>query len=147
MTPAKRTEPKPCLFCAIRDGDTEAAIVYEDENTLAFLDHSPLFFGHVLVIPREHHQTLMTIPAEKIPTLFAVVQRVSLAVQQAMDSHGIFIAANNGVSQSVDHLHVHVVPRNRKDGLRGFMWPRHKYADGQATEVASKIRDAIASAR
>jgi histidine triad (HIT) family protein len=117
-------------------------MVLEDESCLAFLDHRPLFPGHCLLIPRAHHETLADLPAELIEPLFAAAQILSLAVERAMDAEGSFVAMNNRVSQSVPHLHVHVVPRRRKDGLRGFFWPRQRYPD---RETAEQVRDAIRS--
>ncbi len=132
-----------CLFCRIAAGEEPAHLVFEDERFVAFLDIRPLFHGHVLLVPREHHVTLMDLPEELAGPLTITAQRVSRAVQEAMGSQGIFNAINNVVSQSVPHLHVHVVPRNRKDGLRGFFWPRTKYeSEEQAAEVAARIRTA-----
>src|SRR4051794_10020961 len=116
-----------CLFCSIVSGETDAAIVYQDDNALVFLDHRPLFLGHCLVIPRAHYETLADLPEELIESFFTSIQRLSKAVQSAMESEGTFVAINNRVSQSVPHLHVHLVPRKRKDGLKGFFWPRTKY--------------------
>ena len=116
-------------------------VVYEDERLLAFLDHRPLFPGHALLVPREHVETLLDAPRELLGPLAEATQRLSVAVRDAMEADGIFNAVNNVVSQSVPHLHVHVVPRRRKDGLRGFFWPRGKYAsDEEAREVAGRIR-------
>ena len=133
-----------CLFCDIVAGQTPAEIVFSDGHTLAFLDNRPLFPGHVLLVPRDHYETLADLPAEQIEPLFAAAQRLSVAVQAAMDAHGTFVAMNNTVSQSVPHLHVHVVPRRRKDGLRGFFWPRQRYPDDAAVAaVAEGIRAAL----
>ena len=129
-----------CTFCAIVAGDAPAAIVHADDATVGFLDVRPLFHGHVLLVPRTHVETLADLPAEQLGTLFAVVQALSRAVPDAMEAQGSFVAMNNVVSQSVPHLHVHVVPRNRKDGLRGFFWPRTKYdSDEQMASVAERI--------
>jgi histidine triad (HIT) family protein len=134
-----------CVFCAIATGETAAHIVLADEQTVAFLDARPLFKGHVLVIPREHHQTLADLPPHLVEPLFLRVRQVSAALPAALGSQGTFVALNNVVSQSVPHLHVHVVPRTRGDGLRGFFWPRHKYADeAEAAAFARRIRDALA---
>ncbi len=116
-----------CLFCRIVSGDIPATVVYEDENSFAFLDHRPLFPGHSLLVPREHVETLGDLPVSQVEPLFKVVQQLSRAVELAMDAEGTFVALNNRVSQSVPHLHVHVVPRRRKDGLKGFFWPRTRY--------------------
>jgi len=130
-----------CLFCSIVAGETAAAIVLETPEVVAFLDHRPLFPGHTLVAPRAHVDTLRDLDGATRDVLFAEVQRVAAAVQDAMGAQGSFVAMNNVVSQSVPHLHVHAVPRNRKDGLRGFFWPRTKYADDDEMEaVAASIR-------
>ena len=111
---------------------------------LAFLDTTPLFPGHVLLVPREHHETLMDLPHSLIAPLFEAAQRLSVAVQSATDAQGVFVAVNNVVSQSVPHLHVHVVPRTKGDGLRGFFWPRQKYgSDDEAAAVAARIREFV----
>jgi histidine triad (HIT) family protein len=135
-----------CLFCAIANGDHPAEIVLADEVVVAFLDSRPVFKGHVLVIPRDHYETLPDLPAELVGPLFTRVQRVSAALPAALGAQGTFVALNNVVSQSVPHLHVHVVPRTRGDGLRGFFWPRQKYADdAEAAAYAQRIRDALAA--
>ena len=133
-----------CTFCRIVAGDVPATIVAETPETLAFLDHRPLFPGHTLVITRAHVETLRDLPDDLLGPFFAEVQRLSVAVQDGMRAQGTFVAENNVVSQSVPHLHVHVVPRNRKDGLRGFFWPRTKYADDDEMEAAAEaIRTAL----
>ena len=132
-----------CVFCAIVAGDTPAHVVREDDATLAFLDVRPVFPGHVLLVPREHYETLTDLPPALLPALFGATQRLAAGVQAAMDAHGTFVAMNNTVSQSVPHLHVHVVPRRRKDGLRGFFWPRQRYAgEAEMGEIAARIRAA-----
>jgi histidine triad (HIT) family protein len=134
-----------CTFCTIRDGGIPAAIVLDEAEVLAFLDVRPIFPGHVLVIPRIHHETLADLPESDLGGLFGAVRRLNVAVQAAMGSQGIFNAVNNVVSQSVPHLHVHVVPRTKGDGLRGFMWPRTKYPSDEAQDAtAAMIRDALA---
>jgi histidine triad (HIT) family protein len=131
------------VFCGIVAGDVPAHVVASDEDTVAFLDSRPVFPGHVLLVPRDHHETLTDLPAPLVPALFGAAQRVARAVEAGMDAHGTFVALNNRVSQSVPHLHVHVVPRRRKDGLRGFFWPRQRYAsDEEMAEVAARIRAA-----
>jgi histidine triad (HIT) family protein len=133
-----------CIFCAIVAGQQPAHIVLDDEVAVAFLDTRPLFEGHTLVVPREHVVTLSDLPAEEVGPLFERVQLLTRAVEDAMGSAGSFVALNNVVSQSVPHLHVHVVPRNRKDGLRGFFWPRTRYADDSAAAgVASRVRSSL----
>jgi len=130
-----------CPFCSIAAGETDAHVVFEDETSLAFLDVRPLFHGHTLLIPREHHEALWDLPAGLVEPYFANVRTLSSAIREAMGAAGAFVAMNNIVSQSVPHLHTHIVPRNRKDGLKGFFWPRTKYAaDAEAAEVAARIR-------
>jgi histidine triad (HIT) family protein len=139
--------PDDCAFCAIASGEADAHVVFEDSDTLAFLDNRPLFPGHSLLIPREHLETIWDLPDELLATLFENARLLSHAVRDATESQGAFIASNNIVSQSVPHFHVHLVPRNRKDGLRGFFWPRGKYRDeAQARETASAVRAAVGRA-
>jgi histidine triad (HIT) family protein len=136
-----------CLFCRIVTGDVPATIVEETDTTVAFLDHRPLFIGHTLVVPRRHVETLRDLPADLVGPYFSDVQRLAIAVQDGLDAQGTFVAENNVVSQSVPHLHVHVVPRRRKDGLRGFFWPRTKYADeAEMARTVAAIRAAWPSA-
>ena len=133
-----------CLFCAIASGDHPAEIVLADDLVVAFLDSRPVFKGHVLVIPRDHYETLPDLPAELVGPLFTRVQRVSAALPAALGAQGTFVALNNVVSQSVPHLHVHVVPRTRGDGLRGFFWPRQRYASAEEQEdYARRIAGAL----
>src|SRR5690349_5037848 len=124
-----------CLFCRIVSGEVSAVVVYEDANTVAFLDHRPLFPGHTLLVPREHYETLVDLPAAQVGPFFKNAQLLSRAVESAMEAEGSFVAMNNRVSQSVPHLHVHVVPRRRKDGLKGFFWPRTKYKSDEELEI------------
>jgi histidine triad (HIT) family protein len=134
-----------CTFCRVIAGQLASATVMADEAVVAFLDHRPLFPGHVLVMPRAHVETLMDLPAGELEPLFAAAQRLARAVEEAMAADGIFVAVNNRVSQSVPHLHVHVVPRRKKDGLRGFFWPRVPYAsDDEMHATAARIRAALA---
>lgn len=133
-----------CLFCRIVSGDLASVIVFEDENTLAFLDHRPLFPGHTLLIPRKHFETLGDLPVTQVGPLFKNAQLLSRAVELALEAEGSFVAMNNRVSQSVPHLHVHIVPRRRKDGLKGFFWPRTKYkSDDELQLVKEKIAIAL----
>jgi histidine triad (HIT) family protein len=118
-----------CLFCAIASGETKAAIVWSDDDLVAFLDIRPLFKGHTLLIPREHVVTLPDLPAALRDPFLAAAQRLAGAMVTGLGAQGSFVAMNNVVSQSVPHLHCHVVPRTKGDGLRGFFWPRTKYAD------------------
>jgi histidine triad (HIT) family protein len=134
-----------CAFCDLirREGRTVA--VFEDEIALAFLDHKPLFPGHCLLVPKAHHETLQDLPEALVGPLFADARLLATAVERAMDAEGTFVAMNNRVSQSVPHLHVHVVPRRRKDGLRGFFWPRQRYESPAAMEgVRAAIRAEVA---
>jgi histidine triad (HIT) family protein len=130
-----------CTFCAIAAGEIPAAIVLDEPEAVAFLDARPVFKGHVLVVPRPHTPTLADVPPAALGGLFAAVQRVARAVEQGLGADGTFVAMNNKVSQSVPHLHVHVVPRRFKDGLRGFFWPRVRYADdAERDDFANRIR-------
>src|SRR5689334_15358000 len=134
----------PCLFCRIAAGDEPAFVVWDTPDAVGFLDTRPLFPGHVLVIPRPHVATLMELPSELVEPLFADVRTITAGVVEAMGAQGSFVAMNNVVSQSVPHLHVHVVPRTKGDGLRGFFWPRTKYADdAEAEGVARRLRAAL----
>jgi len=135
-----------CVFCRIVAGEVPAHFVLEDEDTVAFLDARPVFKGHVLVVPRQHYETLGSLPPEGVGPLFGQVRLLSVAVPAALGAQGTFVALNNVVSQSVPHLHVHVVPRTKGDGLRGFFWPRQRYAsEEEAAQYARRIRDALSS--
>ena len=134
-----------CKFCAIARGETDARLVFEGERTLAFLDHRPVFPGHVLLIPREHRDTMLDAEPDLLGTLFNDAQLLARAAEEGLGADGTFVAVNNRISQSVPHLHVHVVPRRRKDGLRGFFWPRSPYRDdAHAEEVQRALREAVA---
>ena len=132
--------PSDCIFCQIARGELEAEIVFEDDVSLAFLDNRPLFPGHSLLIPRDHVETLGDLPDELVEPYFRNVRLLSIAIRDAMGAQGSFVANNNVVSQSVPHLHFHVVPRVRKDGLRGFFWPRRKYKAGEMEAAGERIR-------
>lgn len=132
-----------CVFCAIVAGDEPAEIVYDDGDVVAFLDRTPLFAGHILVVPRAHIETLPDLPVERLADFYGVVQRVAAIMPATLGASGTFVANNNVVSQSVPHLHVHVVPRTKGDGLRGFFWPRRKYRVDEAGEVAERLRAAL----
>ncbi len=132
-----------CLFCQIVRGDVAALKVFEDETSIAFLDHRPVFPGHCLLIPKAHFETLADLPTNLIGPFFQNAQLLARAVENAMEAHGTFVAMNNRVSQSVPHFHVHVVPRRRKDGLRGFFWPRYPY---QSAEEATAVQTSISAA-
>lgn len=137
----ERTEPD--LVCGIIAGDVPAVVVYRDEHVIAFLDHRPVFKGHVLISPVKHVETLTDLPAELIEPLFSFVQRMAAVMVEALGAQGSFTAVNTVVSQSVAHLHVHVVPRTKGDGLRGFFWPRTKYAEGEMEHYADLLRSAL----
>jgi histidine triad (HIT) family protein len=140
VEPVTRT----CVFCAIASGSAAAHRVLEEEACIGFLDTRPLFPGHVLIVPREHRETLADLTRAELTALFAAAQRVSSALESALGAEGTFVAMNNRVSQSVPHAHLHVVPRRKGDGLRGFFWPRHKYAtEAEAAEIAARVRTAM----
>ena len=132
-----------CLFCGIIAGTTPATIVLETDDVIGFLDVRPVFKGHTLLVPREHIVTLSDLPESLMVPLFGTAQRVADAITSGLGAQGTFVAMNNVVSQSVAHLHVHVVPRTKGDGLRGFFWPRTTYAEGEAEEYAAKLRAAL----
>jgi histidine triad (HIT) family protein len=137
-----------CTFCAIAAGEpgADAGVVYSDRDVVAFLDHRPVFKGHTLVIPRRHVVTLPELPDELLVPVFSVARRVAAAMEAGFGADGTFVANNNRISQSVAHLHVHVIPRHKKDGLRGFFWPRVKYdSPAEAADVAAQVRAAIDS--
>lgn len=136
------------MFCDIIRGEVPGYVVFEDDVSAALLDRRPLFPGHCLLVPREHHETLTDLPAGRLEAFFGSVQFLTRTVEQAMEADGSFVAVNNRVSQSVPHLHVHVVPRRRKDGLRGFFWPRNPYRDeAHARQTLQRLRDAVAALR
>ena len=128
------------MFCAIVAGTSPAAVVLDEPRVVAFLDLRPVFRGHVLLVPREHHETLPDLPAGQRDGFLEAAQRLAVAVKEALGAQGSFVAMNNTVSQSVPHLHLHVVPRTKGDGLRGFFWPRTRYADGEADRYAASLR-------
>ncbi len=134
-----------CLFCKIALGKLDASVVFEDEISLAFLDHRPLFVGHSLLVPKKHFELLSDLPAALVGPFFENTQLLSRAVEVGMGAEGTFVAMNNRVSQSVPHLHVHVVPRRKKDGLKGFFWPRTKYKnEEEIIETQGLIVSAVA---
>ena len=132
-----------CVFCGIVSGGVAAEVVLDRDDYVGFLDARPLFKGHVLLVPREHVETLPDLPAVLRDGFLAAAQDLAVAVKDALGAQGSFVAMNNTVSQSVPHLHLHVVPRTKGDGLRGFFWPRTKYADGEAAEYAARLRAAL----
>jgi histidine triad (HIT) family protein len=133
-----------CVFCAIIGGEQEAEVVLETERLIAFLDHRPLFRGHTLLMPKTHMRLLSDLPADQVPEFFTTAQRLERAVEDGLGSDGSMILVNNVVSQSVPHLHLHVIPRNRRDGLRFWLGPRHPYDSAHpASAYADKIRAAL----
>jgi histidine triad (HIT) family protein len=131
------------VICQIVSGELDAAVVARDEQVIAFLDHRPVFKGHVLVAPTDHVDTLLTLPSNLMVPLLTMTRRIAIAIAAALGAQGTFVAVNNVVSQSIPHLHVHVVPRTKGDGLRGFFWPRTHYGAGEIEEYAAKIKSAI----
>jgi histidine triad (HIT) family protein len=134
-----------CLFCGVVNGEVSASVVFQDDISIAFLDHRPLFPGHCLLIPNNHYETLNDLPEELVGPFFKNVQLLTRAVELALEAEGSFVAMNNRISQSVPHLHVHIVPRRKKDGLKGFFWPRNKYEnEAVLLKTQSLIQAAIA---
>lgn len=133
-----------CQFCRIAARDVPAHVVFEDEFSLAFLDYRPIFPGHCLLVPKTHYETLPDLPLDLLAPLFAGARLLAHAVEEGLGAEGSFVAINNRVSQSVPHLHVHVVPRRRKDGLKGFFWPRQKYeSEAAMAQIAERLRSAV----
>ena len=149
MTAASSTRSDAgCAFCRVVRGEARSHTVLEDEISLGFLDHRPLFRGHCLLVPREHVPTLADLPPGLVGPFFTNVQLLARAMETGLQAEGSFVAVNNRISQSVPHLHVHVVPRRRQDGLRGFFWPRQRYAsDAEMARVQELLRDAITALR
>ena len=137
-------ESSACAFCRIARKELESPVVFEDDLSLSFLDHRPLFPGHCLLIPKFHCETLLDLSPDCVAPFFANVQLLSRAVEEAVEAEGSFVAINNRVSQSVAHFHVHVVPRRKGDGLKGFFWPRQPYkSEDEILKVQNDIRSAI----
>jgi histidine triad (HIT) family protein len=135
-----------CLFCGIIGGDVGAEVVLETDDVVGFLDSRPVFKGHTLLVPREHVVTLPDLPSRLRGPFLEAGQRLAAAMVAGLGAQGSFVAINNTVSQSVPHLHLHVVPRTKGDGLRGFFWPRTKYAGAEAAEYAARLRAALSRA-
>ncbi|HEX6759066.1 MAG TPA: HIT family protein [Propionibacteriaceae bacterium] len=135
--------PVSDVICQIVSGELDAAVVARDDQLIAFLDHRPVFKGHVLLAPTRHVDTLLTLPSDLMVPLLTMAQRIAGAIVSALGAQGTFVAINNVVSQSIPHLHVHVVPRTKGDGLRGFFWPRTRYAAGEIEAYAELIRSEI----
>ncbi len=148
MPDAPTSQPhgsQTCTFCQIIRGEEKASIVFEDSLSLAFLDRRPLFPGHCLLVPRQHYETLADLPASLVGPLFQNAQLLERAIEEGLAADGTFVAINNRVSQSVPHLHIHLVPRHRKDGLKGFFWPRQRYQDEAALrQVQETLHAALA---
>jgi histidine triad (HIT) family protein len=135
--------PVSDVICQIVSGELDAAVVARNEQVIAFLDHRPVFKGHVLVAPTRHVDTLLSLPSDLMVPLFTLTQRIGAAIPEALGAEGTFVAINNVVSQSIPHLHVHVVPRTKGDGLRGFFWPRTRYGAGEMEKYAQLISEAL----
>jgi histidine triad (HIT) family protein len=135
--------PVSDVICQIVSGELDATVVARDDEVIAFLDHRPVFKGHVLVAPIRHVDTLLTLPSDLMVPLLTMAQRIAGAIVRALGAQGTFVAINNVVSQSIPHLHVHVVPRTKGDGLRGFFWPRTRYEAGEIEAYAELIRSEI----
>ena len=141
-------EVEDCVFCRIGQGKLQSHVVFEDDMSIAFLDNNPVFPGHCLLIPKVHHQLLAELPKDFLSPLFANLQLVSEGVKAGMKADGTFLAINNGVSQQVPHLHIHIIPRRKGDGLKGFFWPRTRYPDEKtAVDIQHTIKSAIESLR
>jgi histidine triad (HIT) family protein len=141
-----RMPARPCTFCEIIAGNIPATVIHDDEHTMSFLDHKPVFRGHVLLVPKQHLQLLSDLPPDRVPHFFTMAQRLERAIEDGLPAAGTMILINNVISQSVPHLHLHVIPRNQKDGLRFWLGPRHPYtADQPAETYADKIRSALLS--
>lgn len=132
-----------CLFCDVVSGSEPAEVVLDEPEVVGFLDNRPVFRGHTLLVPRVHVDTLLDLPDDLTVPLFSAARRTAAAMTSALGAQGTFVAMNNVVSQSVPHLHVHVVPRIKGDGLRGFFWPRTKYEDGEAAAYAERLRQVL----
>ena len=138
-------ESVTCAFCRIIRAEEQASIVFEDSLSLAFLDRRPLFLGHCLLVPKEHFETLADLPAPLVGPLFQNAQLLERAIEKGLEADGTFVAINNHISQSVPHVHIHLVPRHHKDGLKGFFWPRQRYQDDATLrQVQETLRAAIA---
>lgn len=137
--------PAGCAFCAIVHGEAEADLVWRGERFTAFLDRRPVFKGHVLLVPNVHYPTLTELPADLDAEWLALQRQLIAAVMQGLGAQGAFVATNHIVSQSVPHLHQHVIPRTKGDGLRGFFWPRQRYAEGEAAQYAARLQAAISA--
>lgn len=135
---------KDCIFCKIIKGESEGYIVFEDDISLAFLDIRPLNPGHCLLIPKGHYETIMDLPEDLIGPIFKNAKLISKAIEMGLSAQGIFIGINNKISQSVPHLHIHIVPRNKNDNLKGFFWPRYPYRDRETIlDIQTRIKSAL----
>jgi histidine triad (HIT) family protein len=144
---SKNRRSATCVFCKIIRNETKATVINETDDLISFLDHRPLFHGHTLLVPKIHVQLMSDLPAERVQDFFTEAQRLERAVETGLEADGSMILINNVVSQSVPHLHLHVIPRRKKDGLRVWLGPRHPYAaNSPAEEFAEKIREALKNA-
>jgi histidine triad (HIT) family protein len=140
----KNCHPDDCIFCAIIRRETPAYIVYEDDHFIAFLDKRPVFIGHTLLLPKKHYPTFYDLPNDMLKPFFFLTQTLGQAIEKGLNAQGLFTANNNKVSQSVMHVHFHLIPRNFKDGLKGFFWPRHTHVtEAEMRETAERIKKAI----
>ena len=148
MSDVQRNRPhesRACAFCRIIHGEEQASLVFEDGLSLAFLDHRPLFPGHCLLVPKQHYETLADLPTPLVGPLFQNAQLLERAIEVGLEADGTFVAINNRISQSVPHVHIHLVPRHHKDGLKGFFWPRQRYPDDSALgQMQKTLRATIA---
>jgi histidine triad (HIT) family protein len=135
------------VFCQIGRGELDAAVVLRTDEVIAFLDHRPVFKGHVLIAPLQHVDTLLELPQSLMQPLLTTAQHIARALVEGVGAQGTFVAINNVVSQSIPHLHIHVVPRSRGDGMRGFFWPRTRYGAGEMEDYAAKIKKALSYQR
>src|SRR5258708_24605425 len=143
-TPGNRSHTSStCAFCRIIRGEEEASLVFEDSLSLAFLDHRPLFPGHCLLVPKAHYETLADLPASLVGPLFQNAQLLERAIEEGLSADGTFVALNNRISQSVLHVHIHLVPRHRNDGLKGFFWPTQRYQEEAALR---QVQDTLCAA-
>ncbi len=134
-----------CIFCSIAERKQSAEIVFEDKDFIAFLDKSPIFKGHTLLVPKKHIQTILDFPDNELMKMITDVKLLSIAIKSALECDGILLINNNIISQSVPHFHMHIIPRIKGEVLKGFMWPRTRYKDNEYEEFGKKIAVAVKS--